>query len=548
MAAVADPKENLACLAFAYFLVHSDYKSDPEKHKQDWIDIFKDFKITQLSQEYKSHLEPNFNFAVLKNKYGFKTGKGDAHLESIYNQMVSLFNSSFLRAGKDYRIYGQDSVFVDTIKNKCLTRLSKVFADALSAGASVTNLTPADFYIVNHSLVNQIKKDFTDTIINPKKDEIILLNYYKYKDKTYSGLIKKYLKSGDLIPVSHKMPKGRDSSTSVKLAGDLKNIGKVPKSNLDPYSQLVMILSNKSTNQVENVIEDVIDIKYDKWDIRDSGSASSWKLFFDFNYKKIDPEFDNTIFGLEPLPANGAGSFNGKFYINASQSASTPWVAGMAPASLEPFLKRYPGYNQIMSVLSNKMKRMFDDVILSNLQSQNRATAVNEFNQIKQLPEYRKCVALLSTKKFHTFKELIKVMEPFFGKIGYPGGFEKYLKGMIFSIKKEGGFRSNLDIIPREQLKWNEKQQKYTTVPDRLPEHYTSLQMSYFFFVGGRSFRTFLKKSIFFTIFGAITKRGFTAVGGGTGTTDLLKKKVSFNKMYEDVEVSLNAAPHLIML
>ena len=71
MAAVADSKENLACLAFAYFMVHSDYKSDPEKHKQDWIDIFKDFKITQLSQEYKSHLEPNFNFAVLKNKYSF---------------------------------------------------------------------------------------------------------------------------------------------------------------------------------------------------------------------------------------------------------------------------------------------------------------------------------------------------------------------------------------------------------------------------------------------------------------------------------------------
>ena len=37
-------------------------------------------------------------------------------------------------------------------------------------------------------------------------------------------------------------------------------------------------------------------------------------------------------------------------------------------------------------------------------------------------------------------------------------------------------------------------------------------------------------------------------VGGGSGTTNLLTKKVSFNKMYEDVEVSLTAAPHLIML
>ena len=60
-----------------------------------------------------------------------------------------------------------------------------------------------------------------------KKDETILLNYFKHEDKTYSGLIKKYLKSGDLIPVSHKMPKGRDSSTSVKLAGDISRIGKI---------------------------------------------------------------------------------------------------------------------------------------------------------------------------------------------------------------------------------------------------------------------------------------------------------------------------------
>ena len=523
MAAVADPKENLACLAFAYFQVNPDYKTNPEEHKEDWINIFKDFKITQLKQEYRSHLEPNFNFGVLRTKYSFERGKGNAHLESIYNQMVSLFNSDFLKSGKDYRIYGQDSVFVDVIKNKCLTRLSKVFADALSAGASVTNLTPSDFYIVNHSKVNEIKKDFTDTIINPKKDETILLNYFKHEDKTYSGLIKKYLKSGDLIPVSHKMPKGRDSSTSVKLAGDISRIGKVSKSNLDPYSQLVIVLNGKTPNQVEKIIEDVIDIKYNKWDIRDTGSASTWKLFFDFNYKKIDPAFENTIFGLEPLPAMGSGSFNGKFYIDASKSASTPWVAGMAPKSLEPFLRKYSGYNQIMSLFSRKTLNIFDNIVKRNVGGR--------FNDIRKLPSYKKATLLLIKRGFHTFKELQKVMEPFFDEIGYANGFEQYQKDVIKMVKTEGGFRTSVDSIPK----------------DRVYEHYTSLQLSYFFFVGGQSFRTFLKKAIFFTIFGAITKRGFKTVSG-SGTTDLLKKKVSFGKMYENVEVSLNAAPHLIML
>jgi hypothetical protein len=531
MAAVADPKENLACLAFAYFLKNPDYKTNSEQHKEEWINIFKDFKITQLSQEYKSHLEPNFNFSVLKSKYSFEKGKGDVHLEAIYNQMVSLFNSSFLKAGKDYRIYGQDSVFVDTIKNKCLTRLSKVFADALSAGASVTNLTPADFYIVNHSKVNEIKKDFNDTIIKPKKDETILLNYFKFKDKTYAGLIKKYLKTGDLIPISHKMPKGRDSTTSVKLAGDISKIGKVPKGNLDPYSQLVIVLGGKSPIEVEKIIEDVIDIKYDKWDVRDAGSASTWKLFFDFNYKKIDPEFDNTIFGLEPLPAMGSGSFNGKFYIDASKSASTPWVAGMAPKSLEPFLRKYSGYNQIMRLLSIKLLRVFDDIILSELNRTNRTTARNNFTEIKKLSSHKKCSQLLSSRGFHTFKELEKVMKPFFEEMQYASGFELYQKNVIRMIKNEGGFRTNVDAIPN----------------NRVYEHYTSLLLSYFFFVGGRTFRTFLKKAIFFTIFGAITKRGFVKVGG-SGTSNLLSKKVSFGKMYEDVEVSLTAAPHLIML
>jgi hypothetical protein len=71
--------------------------------------------------------------------------------------------------------------------------------------------------------------------------------------------------------------------------------------------------------------------------------------------------------------------------------------------------------------------------------------------------------------------------------------------------------------------------------------------MSYFLFVGGQSFRQFLKKSIFFTIFGAITKRGFTKISG-SGATNLIKRTIKTGKMLKEVEVSFTAAPHLILL
>ena len=140
-------------------------------------------------------------------------------------------------------------------------------------------------------------------------------------------------------------------------------------------------------------------------------------------------------------------------------------------------------------------------------------------------------MVLLMNSKFHTFNETSKKLSPFFIKIGQLNGFEEFQKEMIKKIRSEGGFTTDLGAIN----------------PNRLSEHYISLQISYFLFVGGRSFRQFLKKSIFFTIFGAITKRGFTKISG-SGATNLVKRKVKDNKMMKEIEVSFTAAPHLILL
>jgi hypothetical protein len=528
----ANTKEFLACLAFAYFMNDKNYKNNPQ-HKENWINTFRDFKVTDLRKKYKDYLEPNFDFGSLKIKYSFERGSGDSHLYAIYNQMVTLFDSNLLDLTKQYRIYGQDSNFVQVIKNQCLERLMSVFSESFSASAKGQDLNPADFYIVDFNRFDEIKRKFTDNIIKPKEDTTILLNYKQDKSKTYESMISEYFRKKELIPISHKMPEGKDPFTSAKVGGNVSNLGNISKKNIDPYSQLLVALYSKTPREVEKLIDNVIEIKYNLWDIRESSSSSSWKLIFDFNYKKLDPAFDDSRFALEPLPSQGSGSFNGKFYIQKGQSKQTPWVAGMAPKSLEPFLKSYSGYNNIMSHLGRKRVKVFDDVIYSEISrgTQSKQQKDNSFREIQAMKEYKDCVRFLSDRKFHTFNELRTKVSPFFVKLGQINGFEEYQKQIIQKIRSEGGFGTDLNSIR----------------PERLYEHYISLQMSYFLFVGGQSFRQFLKKSIFFTIFGAITKRGFNKISNG-GMVNLVKKQVNAGNMFKDVEASLTSAPHVILL
>lgn len=524
-------KEYLACLAFAYFMKNRDYRND--SHKEEWIDIFRDFKSTEVKNDYREYLEPDFRYSDLKSQYSFNTGSGNPHLYAIYNQMVSLFESNLLDNVKKYKIYGQDSTFVQTVKDKCLKRLLNVFSESFSSKAKGQDLTPADFYIVDSTKVEDIRRKFNDAIIKPKNDTTLILNYQKNREETYEQLILHYFKRKELIPISHKMPSGKDPVTSIKVAGNISKIGNVNKKNIDPYSQLLVALNSKRPSEVEKLIDDIIEIKYDLWDVRENKSSSSWKLIFDFNYKKIDPNFDDSRFALEPLPSGGSGSFNGKFFIQKGQKVQTPWVAGMSPNSLKPFLKSYSGYNQIMNRLAKLRKVCLDETILNEIQKEvkTKSESNKKLNDIKKLPEYKTCERFISNSNFHTYNDFKKNVFQLFVKIGKLNLFDEYQKGIIKKIRREGSFSANVGDID----------------PKRLSEHYISLQMSYFLFVGGQSFRQFLKKSIFFTIFGAITKRGFTAIGN-SGAINLVKKKIKIDGMLKEVEVSLTAAPHAILL
>ena len=66
--AAPNTKEFLAMFAFAYFMKNQNYKNNPQ-HKEDWIDIFNDFKVGDVKPIYQEYLEPNFKYSNLKAKY-----------------------------------------------------------------------------------------------------------------------------------------------------------------------------------------------------------------------------------------------------------------------------------------------------------------------------------------------------------------------------------------------------------------------------------------------------------------------------------------------
>lgn len=518
MSATTTNKENLVSFAFAYFMKTSPEKEGDQTHFDDWNEIFENFKITEIKLTYKSFLESNFNYSGLKDGYAYNKSKGEKpkntnHVFTVYYQISELYFSNIIDKTKNYRIYTQSSLFTKTIKDECIEKLSKVF----SLGGSNQILSPVDFFITNYNDKKTIEDDFKNNILKVKNNTDILINYEKNKNKTYEHLIAKYFKSKDLIGISHKMPEGKSKNATMKIAGNIAKLGKYDLKNIDPYSQMVLELQQKSPAQVEKLINEVIEIKYNEWDMRDNVDSSTWKLYFDFNFKKLNSQFDNAKFGLEPLPSAGSGSYNGKFHYGGSKTS--PWVAGMAPTSVEQFIKQYDGYNRIMSLLVTRRITAFMSVL----------SDINE-SEVKKSTKGATALKFLTQKTIQSFAKTSVNVEPYFIEIKQPRLFEAYQKKLIEILKKEGKFMPDVDSIRTER---------------EISHHYISIQMSYLWLFGGRNFKQYLKKRIFFTVFGAITKRGFVGI---TNNKLIQLAEKQYDDKRKNVKVSMANAPHLILL
>jgi hypothetical protein len=532
--ATTTAKENLVALAFSYFMVSKPTVQNDPTHYDNWHNIFKNFLVKDVKSTYKSHLESNFDYSGLKSEYAYDKKrveefekleletdtakkekkikeKTNTHIYTVYYQIQELYFSPFIIKSKNYRIYTQSSLFTRKVKDYCIQRLHKVFG----LGGQYQILSPVDFFIVNYDEKANIEKQFRDNIWKNKNETDILINYEKNKDKTYEHIITNYFKTHDLIPISHKLPEGRQDNASIKLSGNKSKLRGYNRKYIDPYSELVIALQNKTPSEIDTLINKVIDINYDKWDIRDNIDSSTWTLFFNFNFKELNRQFDNAEFGLDPLPGTGSGSYNGKFY---SKGGRTPWVAGMAPKSVEQFIKQYPGYIRIMQILAKRREKCFIDVInISKI-------------DINKSVKGKKAINFLNQNKFQSFDETKKNVLPYFVELGQPNLFQDYQNELIKTLKKEGGYVADVGSIKNDKVRSN---------------HYISIQMAYLWLFGGRNMQMYLKKKIFFTIFGAITKRSFSGI---TGTKLINLAKKEYSDKVKDIKVSITSAPHLILL
>lgn len=526
-------KENLLSFAFSYFMVSKPREKNNQQHFDDWNAIFENFNIKDVKSKYKAHLESTFDYADLKKAYAYdkeyskklaliqdekekkqfikNESKKYPHIYTVYYQIQELYFSPFIFKDRNYRIYTQSSKFTREVKDYCIQRLHKVFG----LGGSYEILSPVDFFIVNYTKKVQIEKQFRDNIWKIKNETDILINYEKNKDKTYEHIIADYFKDGDLIGVSHKLPSGKQDSATIKLAGNKSKLRGYNRKHIDPYSELVIALQHKTPSEIDTLINKVIDINYDKWDIRDNIDSSTWTLFFNFNFKELNRQFDNAEFGLDPLPGTGSGSYNGKFY---TKGVSTPWVAGMAPKTVEQFIKQYPGYSRIMQMLAKRREKCFIDV-----------TKMSKID-INKTAKGKAAINFLTQYKFQSFAEVKKNVLPFFTEIGQPNLFEDYQNELIKTLKREGGYVADIGSIKNDTIR---------------SHHYISIQMAYLWLFGGRNMQMYLKKKIFFTIFGAITKRSFSGIAG-TKLINLAKKE--YKDKAQDIKVSITSAPHLVLM
>ena len=86
-----------------------------------------------------------------------------------------------------------------------------------------------------------------------------------------------------------------------------------------------------------------------------------------------------------------------------------------------------------------------------------------------------------------------------------------------------------------------------TDNPKYLMAHYTATQCAWFLFRGGEKLQSNLKRRMFLSLFGLITKSGYKIFQGNEETImeDYIKTK--YKKNNRNVIAYFNAAPHIVL-
>lgn len=482
--AVADTKELAQCLAFAYFAEHPNYKE-----RDHDINFFTLFSGKENVSKYKAqYLSKQFPIDAVKQEFVVtKTATGKTSYnettKKVYNVAKTCIEKKmFKNQLKDYEFLDQNDPFVLFIKDKCLTNIKEAFG----LSYKIDSLSAIDVFFVKKTAKAKILKEFTSLFTD---HETILTNAVWGTKNDYTSVTEKYMDSGELFPVSLKLPETINGNIHVKRVQLHAGQGEIE---VDPYIKFLAAILHEPSRTKE-YIEKIIEIHYDKFSTHE---LLNWVFPVTFNYKSVlDPKTKQPLadYNLNfNLFAQGYGAgWNGQFDASTRAHQATQWVGGVSSTTFTEFAEHYPEYRRVISEMIRLRTDVFDEMCkdlddkhqkITDLFLPQRQAARNELNQHKIL------IPSTQKKMLAFFDAVQEKIAPGDDKLSLSTEYKLRVINEVRKYKKD--YTGNI-----------EKQEKV------IGAHFVHAQLSYFLLSGGPKMHTYFKQRLFMTVFGLITKK-----------------------------------------
>lgn len=564
--------ELLQCLTFAYF-AKNRYNYD-EMHQMGWQDLFSpyeakrdiivdingmrktiekgthftetivkeindnpsDFEKNAMKKRYRGemassfnsqfgeYLRSSFNFGKMIEAYEGRIthGKNGRMVYTIkpkvkmaYKVAEAFVKNNFIHNDLSaYQFLDQDDDFTTTVKDESLKHIHKVF----KVKGSYETLSPVDMFMVQANKKVAILKEFQEHVVDAS-DEKLLSNmaFGKFGKNTYRTITNKYFHDRSLIGVSLKFPKTIDGAKSMKIVGTTV-IEPHLQSFIDPYGKLLAAMMAEN-GDINMLINKAIDIRFNEFRIE--SNLSAWEYPVVFRYQDIvDPDTHqplyNTNLKFELLTWKDVG-FNGRWIIGGQK---TTWVSGIGIGTAEHMFFHYREYADVVNDLASIRTREFMKMVPKKVVPQ------------KMMSDYEAALKELAISKILVTKKL-KMTDKFLDRmrlINKQATSSNFRFAVIQALTS--GMKSNL---PTKNVAYNDT-------------HYNAAQLAYFLFRGGKRGELFLKRRIFLSLFGMLTKSGYKIFDSTNPKAEMrnyIQKEI--DKKSGKVEAYFNAAPYILL-
>ena len=606
--AKSTPLEELQCLAFAYFAL-VPYSLDPE-HEKNWLDEFSTYimaedivlrfekdpektitKGTRITEDvvdeinkskryskesyslkiftrnhqaavhrvqemYGRFLSDKFNFARLLSENGYAvkiTKRKDTgnftYVKHPKTRRSYVSATAFVRSPiipsnlSGYVFLDQNSAFTNTVKDESLARLKKI----LSLSGSAELLSPVDVFFVRRSEELTIIQEFRQHIINASDDQILAnMSFGTTGKNTYRTIMGRHFADRSMIGVSLKSASTIDAPTNIKIIGTVLGHNSSGDKDLlnfvDPYGKLIGQMMTKDAD-VGKLIDKAITIKFDNFVI--DSNRVSWEYPVTFNYDDmIDNKTHEPLYHIklhfELLTWTDTG-FNGWWKIGGKQKS--PWVSGVAVGPAEKMFHRYHEYSPIIKELVKIRTEVFKELVPPpSVLIKDKIYYDAALRELGKEQILRAASSSTSSQRggintIHTHR--------FFKTRREGPSIQDYYLEVVKRLTM--GMTTNISYNTKTFSKGSKKEGTLQIIP-ALNAHFTASQLAFFLFRGGKTHGLLLKKRIFLSLFGLLTKSGYKIFEGNAGKVEMTNYiRKLFIQNGKQVEAYYSAAPYVLL-